>query len=49
MDARSLDVLADDLPTHDVLGDDVGGALWIDPIIQSGRAARAWQGRKPTP
>ncbi len=47
MDARPLDIRSDDLPTHDVLGDDVGRALWIDPIIQSGRASRAWQGRKP--
>jgi hypothetical protein len=49
MDARPLDVLPDDLPTHDVRGDDVRGALWIDAIIQSGRAPRARQGRKPAP
>jgi hypothetical protein len=47
MDARSLDVLPDDLSTHDVRGDDVGRTLWIDSIIQSGRAPRARQGRKP--
>lgn len=49
MDARSFDVLADDLPAHHMVGDDVGCALRIDPIIQSGRTTRAREGRKPTP
>ena len=48
MDARPLDVLADDLPAHDMLGDDLLHALRVYPIIQSGRTSRAWEGRKPT-
>jgi hypothetical protein len=49
MDARSFDVLADDLRAHHMLGDDVRYALRIHPIIQSGRTARAREGRKPAP
>jgi hypothetical protein len=47
MDARSLDVLADDLPPHHMLGDDMHDTLSIHPIIQSGRAARTGQRGKP--
>jgi hypothetical protein len=41
MDTRPLDVLANDPASHHMLGDDVCYALTIDPIIQSGGAARA--------
>jgi len=40
MDASSLDVLPDDLPSHHMLDDQVGHTLTIHPIIQSARAAR---------
>ena len=48
-DARSLDELANDLPTHYVLDDDTLDARRVHPIIQSCHAARARQGRKPGP
>jgi hypothetical protein len=41
MDAGPLDVLANDLSPHHMLGDDVYYALTIHPIIQSGGAPRA--------
>jgi hypothetical protein len=47
MNARSLDVLADDLSTHHMVGDHVLHALRAHVIIQSGRTSRAWEGRKP--
>src|SRR5689334_9897179 len=47
MNARSLDVLADDPPADHVLGDDMRGALGIYAIIQSGRTSRARESRKP--
>src|SRR5678815_5232703 len=48
VDARSLDVLAYDLPSHNMLADDTLHALRVHPIIQSGRTSRARDGRKPT-
>lgn len=47
MDARSFDVLADDLPSHHMRPDDALDALAIHSIIQSGRAPRARQCGKP--
>jgi hypothetical protein len=40
MDAGSLDVLSDDVPTHHVLGDDVRCALSIHTIIQRRSTSR---------
>jgi len=48
MDARSLDVLADNLPALHVLHDHLLHPPWLHPIIQSRRAAWPWEGRKPT-
>ena len=47
MDARSFDVLADDLPSDHVCGDDTRDALAIHSIIQGRRAPRARQCGKP--
>ena len=45
--ARSLDVLADDLPAHHVFHDHVLHTLGVHTIIQSCHASRAREGGKP--
>src|ERR1041384_4077315 len=47
MNARSLDVLADNLPAHHMAGDHTLRTFGIHPIIQSGRTARTRERRKP--
>src|SRR5262245_248780 len=47
MDARSLDVLAHDLPAQHMLGNDMRRALSIHMIIQGGCTSRTRQRSKP--
>jgi len=48
-DARSLDEVADDLASYDVLYDDTFHTRPVHTIIQSCRASRARHGRKAAP
>ena len=47
MNARSLDVVPNDVPLVDVVGDDTLDACRVHPTIQSRRTPRAGDRRKP--
>jgi hypothetical protein len=46
--ARSLDEVANDVASYNMLYDNTFHARSVHSIIQSCRASRAWHGRKPT-